>query len=550
MLIRLVGAFEIRDGQGRDCSPRGAKARALLAMLCQTPDRRRSRRWLEARLWSDRGPEQASGSLRQALVEIRRALGTAADVLVTDRDSVRLVHVETDIEVEPEQVRMALAAGREFLEGIDIADQAFEEWLREERARVAAPPGATPAPLTDPARRLPFVVRLGRLPDGTGSFMGMALADSIGRLLAEFAHIDVFGAGGMPLPPDLPPGGLVLHVEGAEIGDRVHLLVSLQSPAQGQTIWNQRVSLPVGQADFINGGEFPPLVFQAAEAALTHLARLPDGDRGPNRVNALIARALPEMFSYDRQRLRNADRMLAEALSIAPSARIYAWRSLVRQIMYVERTEDDQKRLEAEADEYARRALELSRANPLVLALVGAVRVMVDENPEAGTVLARDSVALSPFNAFAYSAQAGAMIRAGKYADALEAARTGAAIAARTGFVHWWESLCGLSAIRAGNYEAAIAHCEAAYYRSPSFRAAMRPLLFLYLSLGAEEKALRVLRNLRRVEPDFGLALIRDDPDYPAVTLRRSGLISRYGADLERMIAREDAMPTMTAPRG
>ena len=108
------------------------------------------------------------------------------------------------------------------------------------------------------------------------------------------------------------------------------------------------------------------------------------------RANALIARALPEMFSYDAARLRDADDMLVQALAIAPSARAYAWRSLVRQIMYVERTEPDQKRLTDEADDYARKALELSRANPLVLALVSAVRVMVDENPEAGTVLARD----------------------------------------------------------------------------------------------------------------------------------------------------------------
>ena len=75
MFIRLVGVFEVRDDQGRDCTPRGSKARAILAMLCQTPDRLRARRWLEGRLWSDRGADLASGSLRQALMEIRKALG-------------------------------------------------------------------------------------------------------------------------------------------------------------------------------------------------------------------------------------------------------------------------------------------------------------------------------------------------------------------------------------------------------------------------------------------------------------------------------------------
>ena len=139
------------------------------------------------------------------------------------------------------------------------------------------------------------------------------------------------------------------------------------------------------------------------------------------------------------------------------------------------------------------------------------------------------------------------MIRAGQFADALAAARTGAEIAARTSYVHWWESLSGLAAIRAGMYDVAIAHCEAAHYRSPTFRGAMRPLLFLYLAAGAREKAARVLRNLQRVEPDFSLALIRDDPEYPAVTLRRAGLIA---ALWRRSGAVDEGAGFITSPPG
>jgi hypothetical protein len=44
-----------------------------------------------------------------------------------------------------------------------------------------------------------------------------------------------------------------LHVEGAEIQDRVHILVSLTSILSGQTIWNQRATVPVVEADFRSG---------------------------------------------------------------------------------------------------------------------------------------------------------------------------------------------------------------------------------------------------------------------------------------------------------
>jgi tetratricopeptide (TPR) repeat protein len=537
MFIRLAGVFEVRDDLGRDCTPRGAKARAILAMLCRTPDNRRARRWLEARLWSDRGPEQASGSLRQALMEIRKALGTEADRLEADRDFVRLTGVTTDLEQDPAAAALALQSGREFLEGIDIIDQAFDDWLREERTRVEAQMGTVrpvlargPMPRT---ARLPFVVRMGRLPEGLGTFAGMVLADAIGRLVAEFAHVDVYGASGTVIPADLPPEGMALHVEGAQIQDRVHALVSLSSIASGQTIWNQRVAIPLGETDLISTGEIPPLVFQAADAALAYFPRLAECAEGPGRANALIAASLTEMFSYDAERLRMADRMLIEAGEIAPSGRIFAWRCLVREIMRVERTEPDNLKLIGELDEFSRKALEHSKANPLVLALVSAARVMVDENPEAGTVLARDAVALSPFNAFARWAQAASLIRIGDNDAALDAARKGVEIAARTAHVHSWEAMSGLAALCGGHYAPAIAHYEAAHYRAPNFRAAMRHLLFLYLWAGKRDKAAGVLKGLLRVEPDFSLDLILNDPDYPAVTLRRSGLLTRFGDQLK-----------------
>jgi tetratricopeptide (TPR) repeat protein len=201
--------------------------------------------------------------------------------------------------------------------------------------------------------------------------------------------------------------------------------------------------------------------------------------------------------------------------------------------MVVERTGEDYPQLMAEIDEFSRKALELSKANPLVLSLVGLSRVMIDENPTAGSILARDALAMSPYNAHSYLAQAVALSRQGDNPGALESARRGAEIAARTAHVHWWEAVSGLVALRCENYAAAIAHYEAAHYRAPSFRAAMRHLLFLYLAVGEREKAARVYRGLIRAEPGFTLDRIQNEPDYPAVTLRRSGLVDKHGHLLE-----------------
>lgn len=541
MFVRLIGGFQVLDGAGRDCTPRGAKSRALLAMLCQTPDRRRARRWLESKLWSDRGAEQASGSLRQALMELRKALGACAYKVQADRDSVSLADAATDLETDVAGAAEALATGRDFLEGIDIVDPAFLDWLREERARVALAlgiGGGSSASASQPGDSAPpFVITLGSLPPGEGSFAARDLAQAIARLVSEFAHVQVFGAGPEDLPADLPRTGLELHLEGALIQGRVHMMARLAFRATGQTVWSQRISVE-GPQDVAEGlGDVPALVFQAADAALAQMPRL--AQAGPAgaalQVNDLIARAVVEMFSYDAARLRAADALLERAARLLPTGRVHAWRSLVRQIMFVERTEGPPKRLESEADAFARDALDRSNGNPLVLALVSQTRVMVDENPEAGTVLARDSLRLSPFNPYAHWSVAAAHIRQLDHAAALAAARRGTEIASRTAFGHWWEALAGLAALRGGEFGKAAAHYEAAFYRAPSFRAAMRPLLYLYLEAGAPEKAARVLRPLLRAEPDFHPDQLLDS-GYPAVTLRQSGLAQRHARTVARMI--------------
>ncbi len=83
--IHVIGAFRVLAHDGEDLTPRGRKARALLAMLALTPTRRRSRPALQDKLWSDRGAEQGAASLRQTLTEIRRSLGDALPGLPDQR---------------------------------------------------------------------------------------------------------------------------------------------------------------------------------------------------------------------------------------------------------------------------------------------------------------------------------------------------------------------------------------------------------------------------------------------------------------------------------
>lgn len=523
MRLRLTGTFQLLDDQGGNCTPRGAKARAIIAMLCRIPERCRSRRWLESKLWSDRAPEQASGSLRQALMEIRQALGHHSSLLVTDRDTVTLSGVVTDLDTERDRVREALAEGRDFLEGIDIEDEAFEDWLRNERALLsdqAVPGKAMAGVLAEP---MPFVVRLGGFSSGIAGFVGAAMAEAIGSLMMDFAEVEVYSDAQGTAIVSAPTRGITLAIEVAALGAQLHVLVALASTANQRILWSRRVTLVTDAADLIGEGAFPQIVFNAAEAAHAAVANIPAPD-GRFWADAMTARAVQAMYSFDAAQLATADRLLAESLKFRPTARAWAWRGQLRQIMAVERTDLDWLKLREEADEYARRAMEMPEGNPLVYALVSQVRVMLDADPEVGTKLAQDAVVLSPYNAHGQAALAGAQLRAGAYAAALDAATAGARLAANSPHAFWWDSLVGLSALANGDVKLAIHHYEAAHFRSPNFRSPLRHLYFLYLVGGQPDRADRILQALRRLEPDFSIDRVRYDEHYPAATLRRTKL--------------------------
>ncbi|RMI22772.1 hypothetical protein DA102_010145 [Sinorhizobium meliloti] len=131
--LRAVGQFELLDAAGVDRSPRSRKACGVLALLALAPGLRRSRTWLQAMLWSDRGGEQAAASLRQALRNIRQHLGSDRAVLRSDRLAVSLDAVMLGVSFEPPIRPLSGQSEAELFEDIDIADPKFRTWIQHQR---------------------------------------------------------------------------------------------------------------------------------------------------------------------------------------------------------------------------------------------------------------------------------------------------------------------------------------------------------------------------------------------------------------------------------
>ena len=146
--LTLFGGFRARLGAGDAIVLRTRKARALLAYLGLRVGRACPREALTALLWGDVPEHQARHSLRQALMDLRRALpnGKLPTVLV-EGDNLVLNPRRVDVDVaafeqlasQERQKALEQAATLytgDLLAGLTLRESAFEDWLRAERDRL------------------------------------------------------------------------------------------------------------------------------------------------------------------------------------------------------------------------------------------------------------------------------------------------------------------------------------------------------------------------------------------------------------------------------
>lgn len=140
--MRLIGDFGLWTAEGLPVRINSKRARALLAVLNLSPGHAASREKLCYLLWSDRARPQARGSLRQCLIEIRKALSPHGLALIAaQRETVHLLPgaVESDIDrlrrpdLPPAAAPSVLAPGRDLLEDLSIHGR-WSEWIEHERA--------------------------------------------------------------------------------------------------------------------------------------------------------------------------------------------------------------------------------------------------------------------------------------------------------------------------------------------------------------------------------------------------------------------------------
>lgn len=517
--IALDGPFAVTGPDGRDLTPRPHKARALLALLALAPEGRRGRRWIEERLWSDRAPAQAAGSLRQALMDLRRALGPWGDALQADRDWIAVDGAALQV--------LPAAPGAEFLEGVSVRDPAFLRW-RDAQARDRARPdpeaalrSAAAPPRDEPAR--PVLIRVGS-PNAAGTGAAV-VAEILGARIAQDI-CDRIGAA-VIAPAGGPAADLDISCMVVEDNGMCLALIRVVHPATARVVFAQDFRLAGTPATLATSDSVAAAAWQAAERTVGRLPHILGLGRAETRAAALGQLALHRMFSFDAGQLDQADRLMEQAWEVEENPVHLAWRGLLQMVRAIELPQAMRPELHDLAQRLTAQAMERDTGNATVKALVAQTRAMLWGEAQGAGLAAARAIEENPRNPLAIQAMAVARMLAGDGEEAYRLSLTGRAHAARSEFRHWWDAHHATVCVATGRLDEAVRAAEAAAFGAPSLRPAYRYLMSLYALRGDLDRANAMRDRLEALEPGFSLDRMLHDPDYPVRTLRQTGLLGQ-----------------------
>lgn len=518
LLLSLDGNFCLRDESGIAVPVRNSRARALLAILATTRDRKRSRIWLQTCLWENSQEEQASASLRQTLTGLRKALGTHADLLEADRTYVAIPMLELG----------APAAENEsvFFEDAPDLGETFDDWLRMERAAFAAVPVFSEKGVLE-SDRFCVVVKPPQIlsDDPIMPVLAALICDRIIDGLRAHGAIDIFdlrdlGSNQLSHFPrgEPPQPDAALQIRALGMGGDRHAATSLINPKNQHVLWTQSHAL-----DSAHNGVPPTIEWLQGVTSIAidgiHSALLETGNpasrksTGPGR-NCLFAAAhqILGMSLSGQTEARTLLRQQAESES--SSAIANAWYAFSFANSVGERNGARDGAFFEEAEAHCARALEREPSNGLVLALVAHVYGFVLRRLDAASELAKLARMSAPDLALVWDLSAMNAI----YRDDAETGHEYSLVAQRLGkfspYKPLYDSSVSISATLTGHHALAIETAEALLQRQPGFLAAMRYLSASLVADGRIDDARQVISDIRLRDPEFRIETIRSK-DYP-----------------------------------
>lgn len=536
LTISLFGRLTVSDSSGQDLSPHGQRARGIIAMLATTPGHNRSRDWLKARLWSDRASPQASGSLRTAISEIRRALGRHSEVLGADRNSVWLEPTRIRID-RSRQGSGCVATNLEAFEGLDIADPEFEHWIRDLRQHIEATHQYVPqqsqleqqATHHLGAQSVVVVIQTegGRIADIAAQLALEQIRSGLWQI-GEFSTIVCSVLSGVENNASLSPSTLpTVRLLSIQTADGVFLSTRIQHPLESIELWSTSVTLPLNLPELHQCDVMVRLVLKTVEEIAAFASRGINIQRSSAAALALARAAQERVFLLDRPSLIEADRLFCQAYEQEPRGRYLACRAFLRNLAGF--VHQNTSFLETRSmHELTEEALRQDPESGLVQAIASQLDYVQNGDLNTAIRFARLGADTDPSNPLVIALLSNMLAATGQVEEGYQTARRAVLLSSGTRHRYFYEHFACMAAAAREDYTTALSHARMALRLRSDFVSTRRYEVALSLQLGDVRGAERSVVAMRQIEPDFSPSSMLAD-DYPVVTMKRLPLMAAVG---------------------
>ncbi len=469
---------------------------------------KRSRRWIEQTLWSDRAPDQARGSLRQTLFELRQQLGQFSRAIQSDRVSIWLD--SNLVQVVPCEI------GREFLEGIDVQDPKFKDWLSRKRF----PNSQERSDLDDATKMVRIQCGLPWTAETNDAVGERIFNDNVGGIITGFIANSSRGV----LDTD---ADLVVRASTDEGADGAVVSVQVVDARRDVLIHSDH-SVHRNLATLLTDeSEMSKFCWKVADGALDQLAKS-HRQTSPVAMRAAWSQeAIGAILTFDQSIMPRSLDILDEAAGILPDGLFFALRAWSIMSLVMEgRIEETQETLSA-----VRGALERARSlapgDPMVNGIVANVHSVLFEDYEKAFRLSSMALKGQPNNIFAAQAMSLCRFQLGSQEAAYLLSRRNRDIAEFTKYGPMCNLHHALLCLRTRRAAEAIAASRAASDAVPAYRAPSRQLVALYAAGGQVDEAMAQSAKLSEIEPGHSIDRLLNDESYPVNTLRASGVLDQ-----------------------
>lgn len=462
---------DLKAMTGRDAEDRAAAARRVIAF---DPTHEGAARVLMRAL-------AEMGERAQALQEYERC-----------RDAVR-----SSLDVEPSSETRALY-------------QALRTFSSAEKPPViTAPAGGEPQELPlRAASRLRVMVRPFQALAPHVETLAVLLSQEIAAGLARFRWFDVIAPAPYREGSFLPQNQVDYLVEGSLSGSaqRVQLGVRLLDVnEQSQLVWSDRFDSPAAEIDDLNERIVGPVV-----ARIDPVILFIEGQRrkGPQfDADSLVLKAIPLMYSMERDKYEAAGRLIAEALKAEDSnANVLAW-AAYWQVWYIgQGWSDDPTQALAIAQDRAVRAIRVDPENAEALGIYGHICAFLHKDFEAAMHYFDRALHLNPNLAFIWALSAPTYCYIGEPDLALCRLDRYRQLAPSDPLFPLWEYFYAIAYFFKRDYERALVVGRRAAKANPDFVNGYKPLIAALGHLGRAEEAAPYIAKLLRLEPGFTVA--------------------------------------------